>query len=390
MDKSKPSTTVRRAKQLQDRLVLPGTPVRVQNGGSQDGKGATAKPSNSKSKSKCAVCLDGIVDGRDEAIFCEGQCKMWYHRGCASVSQKLLSSLTASDEPFLCLMCSRAQFQQEVTELRAVIDALKDKLQVIPELRADIDTMKKKIEEIPILQQKVTTISEELSAIRQNMKTSPPSTSQAAKRSYAERAASNSGPKRRNYYKPSNFKAANATPASVTTNTARPTSANANVQKVKVLGARRIWGTLKSATASTVSSTLKKLSTSGNKLTVRRKFKTNEISGRIHWWFILKGSESDLEELERDWDHVQLQTGWKLENCYMSPLSSPNPELSGKQDETSAPSLENNPDLDTNDNNLVVTNSESPAPTGCTNIVTQSPFLDNPVPKHPPPLNPPQ
>ena len=66
---------------------------------------------------------------------------MWYHRGCASVSQKLLSSLTASDEPFLCLMCSWAQFQQEVTELRVVIDALKDELQVIPELRADILTL---------------------------------------------------------------------------------------------------------------------------------------------------------------------------------------------------------------------------------------------------------
>ena len=114
------------------------------------------------------------------------------------------------------------------------------------------------------------------------------------------------------------------------------------------------------------------------------------MSGRIHWWFIVKGSESDLEELEREWDHVHLQTGWKLENCYMSPLSSPNPELSREQDATSAPSLENNPGVDTNYNNIVVINDESPAPASHTNNVTQSPLLDNPVQNHPPPLNPPQ
>lgn len=57
-------------------------------------------------KISCAVCLGDIVDGKHEAIFCDGKCKRWYHRGCASVSQELLSTLTASDEPFFCLMCS--------------------------------------------------------------------------------------------------------------------------------------------------------------------------------------------------------------------------------------------------------------------------------------------
>ena len=48
------------------------------------------------------------------------------------------------------------------------------------------------------------------------------------------------------------------------------------------------------------------------------------MSRRTHWWFIVKVSETDLGNLEREWD---LQTGWKLENCYMSPLLSSNPEL---------------------------------------------------------------
>ena len=58
-----------------------------------------------------------------------------------------------------------------------------------------------------------------------------------------------------------------------------------------------MWGTLKSTTAFTVSSPLKKLSTLGNKLTLRRKYTTNEGSGRTQWWFVVKGSETDLEEL---------------------------------------------------------------------------------------------
>ena len=116
-------------------------------------------------------------------------------------------------------------------------------------------------------------------------------------------------------------------------------------KKTKVSGVRRIWGTLKSTIAFTVSSILKKLSTLGNKLVLRRKYinQWRVWSGRTQWWFVVKGSETDLEDLEKEWDRVQLQTGWKLENCYMtlSPLLPSNPESihansPEKHDETSA------------------------------------------------------
>ena len=121
------------------RLAPPGTPVRVPNAShgtsdeSESGsklsgtkKSTPVKSNNAYSRktSQCAVCLEEVVDGRDEAIFCEGQCKMWFHRWCARVSQELLSTLTASEEPF-CLMCSRASFQQQVTELASVFESLK-------------------------------------------------------------------------------------------------------------------------------------------------------------------------------------------------------------------------------------------------------------------------
>ena len=130
---------------------------------------------------------------------------------------------------------------------------------------------------------------------------------------------------------------------------------------MKVSGARRIiWGTLKSTSAFTVSSTLKKLSTLGNLLNVRKKFKINEKSGRTHWWFVVKGSETDLENLEREWDHVQLQTGWKLEICLMSQLpsnpESPNQNARENHDASTivkTSSVESNPNMNDNDNVMI-------------------------------------
>ena len=82
------------------------------------------------------MCLEEIVDGKHEAVFCEGHCKMWYHRGCASVSQRLLQELATSDEPFLCLMCSRTAFK-EISQLKAEIITLRCELKTIPSMHAD-------------------------------------------------------------------------------------------------------------------------------------------------------------------------------------------------------------------------------------------------------------
>ena len=37
-------------------------------------------------KTKCAICNQDIVDGKDQALLCEGTCKGWFHRYCAGVS----------------------------------------------------------------------------------------------------------------------------------------------------------------------------------------------------------------------------------------------------------------------------------------------------------------
>ena len=82
-------------------------------------------------------------------------------------------------------------------------------------------------------------------------------------------------------------------------------------ERVPVEGVRRVWGTLKATTTTAVASTLKKLTTLGDRLAVRKKVKPDAN----RWWFLIKGDEQLLCELEREWDRVSLQTNWKIERC---------------------------------------------------------------------------
>ena len=99
------------------------------------------KPRANKSKVSCGVSLRVIVNGRDKAVYCEGECQQWYHRGCASVPQALLDELTSSEEPFLCIMCSCATFKLQLVELSSIVCPLQAELKV-PAIRENIAALK--------------------------------------------------------------------------------------------------------------------------------------------------------------------------------------------------------------------------------------------------------
>ena len=101
-------------------------------------------------------------------------------------------------------------------------------------------------------------------------------------------------------------------------------------ERVVVPGVRRIWGTLKSASITAVSSTLNKLTTLGSQLTVKKKVKP----GGKHWWFLVKGAEEVLKNLEEEWGGVSLQINWKLEPCTRPKNDSNVPNLSPAADAT--------------------------------------------------------
>ena len=91
-----------------------------------------------------------------------------------------------------------------------------------------------------------------------------------------------------------------------------------STNKIKVVGARRIWGTLKSSSTKTVKSVILQVSKIEGELRIKRKDKENRTTGRPKWWYVVHGSESTLMELEAKWDQVKVQTSWKLEPCFLT------------------------------------------------------------------------
>ena len=89
-------------------------------------------------------------------------------------------------------------------------------------------------------------------------------------------------------------------------------------QREVVSGARRVWGTLKSASHYTVKATIVKLASTTcrglDALSVKCKSMTTS-SGKLKWWFVLHGDEGILSELAQSWETVSLQTSWRLESC---------------------------------------------------------------------------
>ena len=68
---------------------------------SSAGAGAMVDCQKSRPRNvKCALCNQGIVDGKDQALFCEGSCQGWFHRDCAGVSLIHFETLSSSSQPF--------------------------------------------------------------------------------------------------------------------------------------------------------------------------------------------------------------------------------------------------------------------------------------------------
>ena len=88
-------------------------------------------------------------------------------------------------------------------------------------------------------------------------------------------------------------------------------------RKVAVVpGKRAIWGTLPFVTSSTVKSAIHNvLSVPHDSITVKRKSKT--LRAKQCWWFVITGAEEVMMSMEANWNRKTLQTGWKLQPCFV-------------------------------------------------------------------------
>ena len=89
----------------------------------------------SPSTTKCAVCDQNIVDGKDQALFCEGLCKGWFHRYCAGVSLAHFDFLSTSAHPFHCVACFQKSYYNELADLKNTVCVLRAE---ITQLREDL------------------------------------------------------------------------------------------------------------------------------------------------------------------------------------------------------------------------------------------------------------
>ena len=81
---------------------------------------------------------------------------------------------------------------------------------------------------------------------------------------------------------------------------ARSTSSQRRM--ILVTTTRKVWETLKSSTCSTVVTVFKKLTTSqslADRVRVKRKYTTNPSGSVNRWWYVIRGEELDIAELEK-------------------------------------------------------------------------------------------
>ena len=80
-------------------------------------------------RSKGAICpiCNNVVKETQQAIFCEGTCKQWIHRQCASLTVDAYTKAGESQQPFYCLHCTVSSQKQEIDLLKEQVKSLSAK-----------------------------------------------------------------------------------------------------------------------------------------------------------------------------------------------------------------------------------------------------------------------
>lgn len=282
------------------------------------------QPAMRKEKTMCDLCCAAVVEGKEEALQCEGECQLWFHRYCAGVSSSYFKELSSSSKPFVCLPCAHKTQQAVVSTLQSELAALRVEMD---ELRAALDRAR----ETPVNSNEaaitaLTTEVQQLKSVVTTVKNLNPSNDQTggkppwnevvrrgkrkfnAQQAKKGRRPSSSGIPRN----PPTTSATNAEPRIASAGSVR-----GGTRQV-VSGARRVWGTLRSASNITIRNTISHLTklswaSKADSLQVKRKVATHTTKAR--WWFVLHGDEGNMKALENAWEMVKLQTGWRLEQC---------------------------------------------------------------------------
>ena len=279
-------------------------------------------------KSKCAVCEQAIIDGKDQALFCEGTCQQWVHRYCAGIPATLFSSLSSTSQPFYCYACCQRNHSAAIDEIKATVLSL----------QTEVSELKNALEDVRMRENPPATLaladSQESSvATRNGVGFRGGGGGGRGRDGFSRgdrggrhggrgggRRGRREGNERSSGYNEVGRQAMQG--SDVGGVLGGNTSGGRASEKVKVLGVRRVWGTMSICTTGTVQGVIRRIC-GVSSVHVKRKSRVSP-RGKQQWWFVLHDEESTLSDLENKWTSVEVQTSWKLEPCFQ-PVTSQNP-----------------------------------------------------------------
>ena len=294
-------------------------PKARKNSGKKNAATATATPSANATKTsefKTPLLCDGCTDSltKNEALNCS-VCNVWLHCYCAGVPRSRYPDIASS---YVCIPCSLNSHATVVSELKNEISCLKAEM---VELKAALDLANKKLDS-------ATASPDCMQNSTRNIAENGWST--VVKRGGRQRQANaNTGSTSSHHWTSKTLQTANNTQKSIS--------------KVKVAGARRVWGTHWSRSPKAVSNTITRFCGITPER-VRRKCIKNDTGRVTRWWFIIHDSEEVLGNIDSKWDQLKLQVAWELEPCF-APRKDSNPACN----ESNAPATPGN--LDTHQSN---------------------------------------
>ena len=255
---------------------------------------------------KCGLCCKKVRDDEDEALFCEGRCNHWFHRYCAGVTATQFSLLSNSEESFLCYACFQQDQRERVKGLEEKVAALTEELTKLRSSRVAATTVATG-----------TNCNEQWSQVAKRGKRGPRSGSGSHHR---PSQATTCPPSQEDSSSPS--QPSNNQDSTTTTVQTSPPPRNRRIKNkrpcIAVSGARKVWGTLRATTVSAVANAICSVTNIPTAdISIKRKFKSRPDDNRVkRWWFVLRGEESTLQNLEGCWNQLELQTKWKLEPVF--------------------------------------------------------------------------
>ena len=298
----------------------------------------------------CALCCDTLKKGQD-VLKCEGSCGCNVHRYCAGVTKLYFDELVKGSIPFVCQYCALNVYKAIVQQLQDEVASLKLEL------------------------------AETKSLCERRSQTHPPASyaSVASKEPLSKQPAKHGGQKGQKGQRPPAKQPTTAStgatqpPSRRTAGESRSVNNGVSGPRVRVDGARRVWGTMSHTTSKSVENVITRCCNLTG-LKIRRKIRTAD-TGKISWWFVVHADEAVLCELDSKWESVNLQTSWQLQSCSKPAIVNDAETHAGGTSSL----LDENPSGNTSINEISIEATTIPNATSTTVPIPCNPTVPNPA-----------